>query len=47
MLVGFGGSLQTTFVVFGFMYLELHTMLWLWWWVVNLCNAIFCEDVNT
>jgi hypothetical protein len=44
MLAGFGGSLQTTLVVFCFVYPEFHMMLWLWWRVVNLCNAIFCED---
>jgi hypothetical protein len=44
MLVGFDGSLQTTLVVFGFVHPKLHIMLWLWWWVLNFCNAFFCED---
>jgi len=38
------GNLHTTLVVFGFVCLELCTMLWLW--VVNFCNATLCEDVT-
>jgi hypothetical protein len=44
MLASFGGSLQTTLVVFGIVHPKLHIVLWLWWWVVNFCNAIFYEN---
>jgi hypothetical protein len=44
--VGVGGNLHTTLVVFGFVCLELCTMLWLWLWVVNFCIATLCEDVT-